>query len=165
MPNNSSSNNRYEMPRNGRPSQNSRAYVQGSLMPTLDGPSRYPEALPAARNDSATFALFLRSSHDQRMASRQINIANLTPPDRQEQETWAQQQLQSGAGNCIAGYAWVRNENSSGLRGYECRGGQYFVTDDLLAEGQGRYYISLQRHFRLWTGPGIKDLTLGRRSG
>ncbi|TVY44007.1 hypothetical protein LSUB1_G001779 [Lachnellula subtilissima] len=82
-----------------------------------------------------------KSTHDQRMASRQTQITTLPPADRQQQEEWAQAQLRTNAGACIAGWSWVRTENSGGLSGYRCQGRSHFVTDELLARGKATCYM------------------------
>lgn len=75
------------------------------------------------------------------MASRQTQITTLAPLARQQQEQWAQAQLRSNAGACLAGWSWIRTEDSGGLSGYRCRGRGHFVTDELLARGEATCYM------------------------
>ncbi|TVY80767.1 hypothetical protein LSUE1_G005313 [Lachnellula suecica] len=56
-----------------------------------------------------------------RMASRQLQIESLPAYEREEQETWAQEQLQSNPGSCIAGRPWTKEQ-----RGYRCSAGGHY---------------------------------------
>jgi hypothetical protein len=144
----------------GRVTQLSRTYqVQGSIMPKLDyGSSRVPDAPSTRREptkassssrrpqtqasssgDQVTSAF--KTSYDEKMASRQTRIASLAPKERQEQEAWAQSQLKTNAGACMAGWDWVRTEKCGGLTGYRCKGRGHFVTDGLLAHGDQKCYL------------------------
>ena len=96
------------------------------------------------------------------MASRQTRIASLAPRERQEQEAWAQSQLKTDAGACMAGWDWVRAENCGRppLTGYPCKGGSHFVTDELLASGNEERMCYLRDGFFFdatglvrWQGP------------
>ncbi|CAG8952797.1 hypothetical protein HYFRA_00009042 [Hymenoscyphus fraxineus] len=84
------------------------------------------------------------SQHDIKMASRQTHYQTLPPQQKKEQDQWAQKKLQDGsAGFCPQGFDWKRIEG-----GYRCippmmvhrGGGWHLVTDELLAEGAGRFY-------------------------
>jgi hypothetical protein len=134
-------------------------------MPNLDyGSSRVPdktptEAFSSTRRDSSRVptdrvSITLKSSYDEKMAARQTKITSLAPREREEQEAWAQQQLQHNAGACIAGYTWMRADNCGELNGYRCHGGNHFVTDELLAEGRARCYLKAQSDGQpRWEGP------------
>jgi len=106
----------------------------------------------------------LRTDLDETMASRQSRIQTLAPVERQEQERWAQKQIQL-TGACVGNFAWTRVEG-----GYRCGSGNCKVTDDLLEEGRGGYLVAdphiQSRHPDLfdesgitWLGPEYK----GRR--
>jgi hypothetical protein len=77
----------------------------------------------------------LKTQHDREMAQRQLRIETLNRQEREEQERWAQEQLML-RGACIRGFQWVRVEG-----GYMCAGENHAVTDELLAEGKGGYYV------------------------
>jgi len=76
--------------------------------------------------------------------------------ERQEQEQWAQEQLKENAGSCAAGFDWQRSDGVwPGYNGYQCKGTNHFVTDELLARGLGQCYISIRDRDN--TGPNIID--------
>ena len=83
----------------------------------------------------------LKTPHDREMAARQTRVDTLPRAEREKQETWAQGQLKMNAGSCVEGFGWRRVPG-----GYRCNGpegGGHKVTDELLAEGRGRF---LQRN-------------------
>lgn len=86
-----------------------------------------------------------KSQYDVEMAQKQTRIETLTAQERQQQEEWAQNQLNdnASAGACVMGFAWYRQDvkvNGKMTGGYRCHGGSHFVSDVLLAAGQGGYY-------------------------
>lgn len=90
------------------------------------------------RNEHAST---FKTPHDREMASRQTRIDTLPRAEREKQEKWAQDQLKMNAGSCVEGFGWHRVPG-----GYRCNGpegGGHKVTDELLAEGRGRF---LQRN-------------------
>ena len=88
------------------------------------------------------------SDSDIQMASRQVLIETLPHHERQQQETWEQDQLNYNHDKCSAGYAWVRING-----GYKCAGGFHLVTDELLAEGKGGYYEKNLVRSKYWEIP------------
>jgi hypothetical protein len=116
------------------------------------------------KQESSHAPSILRTDLDETMASRQARIQTLAPVERQEQEQWAQKQIQL-TGACVGKFAWTRVEG-----GYRCGSGNCKVTDELLAEGKGGYLTAYphirSRHPDLfgekgitWLGPEYK----GRR--
>jgi hypothetical protein len=81
------------------------------------------------------------------MAARQTKINALSPDERAKQEEWAQRQLTMNTGQCVAGSGWYRYRDE---RGYRCDGGVHYVSDELLAEGKGGYFV--YSCFRITTG-------------
>jgi hypothetical protein len=113
------------------------------------------------RQETSRAPSILRTNLDETMASRQTRIQTLAPVERQEQEQWAQKQVQL-TGACVGKYAWTRVEG-----GYRCGSGNCKVTDELLAEGKGGYLMAYphinSRHPDLfdengitWLGPGYR---------
>ncbi|EPE32877.1 hypothetical protein GLAREA_05889 [Glarea lozoyensis ATCC 20868] len=78
----------------------------------------------------------LRTERDVAMASRMMNIQSMNPKERQEQEKWCQEQIKL-SGSCPARFDWVRKKN-----GFHCKGGNHFITDKLLAMGNGFCYVT-----------------------
>lgn len=76
-----------------------------------------------------------QNSHDQYMAGRQLQIEQLSIQERELQEQWAQNQI-SVSGCCTQGFAWSRDGD-----GYRCMGRNHYITDALLAEGKGGWYL------------------------
>jgi hypothetical protein len=75
------------------------------------------------------------TDHDLEMASRQTRIESLSPDQRQEQETWAQEKLEGMPTTCPYGFKWKRVKG-----GYRCAADICLFTDELLVEGRaGRY--------------------------
>ncbi|CAG8976528.1 hypothetical protein HYALB_00011005 [Hymenoscyphus albidus] len=118
-----------------------------SILPRVDtshshsSSSRLPSHLD--RSKIATNSAW-KSQYDIKMASRQTHYQTLAPKEKKEQDQWAQKKLQDGsAGFCPMGFDWKRVEG-----GYRCippmmvhrGGGWHLVTDELLAEGGGRFY-------------------------
>jgi hypothetical protein len=77
----------------------------------------------------------LNTDFDRKMASRQPHINSLPPSQRKAQEKWAQEQLKQMPRACVAGFSYTRV-----AAGYVCRNNICFISDDLLAEGEGGYY-------------------------
>lgn len=111
------------------------------------------------------FNTTFRTQHDVQMAARQVRYDELSVQDRSEQEVWAQSQLKQIVGRCPQSFGWIRETG-----GYRCGGGDHLVTDELLAEGKGRYYESgrrdmvsgLKPDLRLldgstWLGPYLRE--------
>lgn len=98
------------------------------LQSLLDRPPQ-PE-VPHTNNNS-----MLTTEFDREMASRQPRINSLPPDQRKAQEKWAQDQLKQMPGACVAGFSYTRV-----AAGYLCRNNICFISDDLLAEGEGGYY-------------------------
>ena len=73
----------------------------------------------------------LQCPADVHMASRQTQIDSMAPSDRKSQNSWAQNMIQR-AKCCPQKYAWNRTKG-----GYHCAGGHHYISDDLLAEGNG----------------------------
>lgn len=87
----------------------------------------------------------LLTPRDHEMASRQKHYNSLSESHRKEQEEWAQEQLrpQGPASEfaCPNDFGFYRIPF-----GYRCYGSQHMITDELLAEGKGGYYVT-------FTGP------------
>jgi hypothetical protein len=73
----------------------------------------------------------LQSAHDAQMASRQSQIDSMEPSDRQAQSSWAQSIIQRSR-CCPQKYGWNR-----AIGGYHCAGGHHYISDSLLADGNG----------------------------
>jgi hypothetical protein len=125
-------------------------------------PASYVPPAPSMKSKApAGTASTFKTPDDQVMASRQTQIAKMSPAERKQQEKWAQQQLVSNAGTgaCVAGYSWNRVDDYwDGLLigGYRCQGGAHMVTDELLAEGRGGFYNIVpdgRDHILGWLGP------------
>ncbi|KAH8661492.1 hypothetical protein BGZ60DRAFT_530445 [Tricladium varicosporioides] len=104
-----------------------------------------------------------QSQYDIEMAQKQTRMETLTPQEKQQQEQWAQSQLNTNAsvGACIMGFTWYRQSvKIEGIMtgGYRCHGGSHFVSDKLLATGQGGYYTRLNIEWIL--GEMRKDMYL-----
>ena len=80
--------------------------------------------------------------HDVEMASRQTKYDTLSPAEQQKQEAWAQQKIRA-TGVCPAGFHWIRVPG-----GYNCAAGAHWISDELVAEGRGRFY-----GIKIFTGP------------
>ncbi|TVY92724.1 hypothetical protein LAWI1_G001562 [Lachnellula willkommii] len=74
--------------------------------------------------------------NESRMATRQTQYQQLPAQEQQEQEQWAQSRLSHNWKKCQAGFLWVRDVN-----GYRCTAGFHFVTDELVAEGKGYFFV------------------------
>jgi len=80
-----------------------------------------------------------RSDLDAKMATRQLKYETLSGREREEQEAWAQKQLEGA--KCKMGYPFIRETG-----GYRCctvtpGDGWHFVPDALVAEGKNRQYV------------------------
>lgn len=97
--------------------------------------------------------------YDSKMSARQTMFNKLPTEERKEQEIWAQQRLRASS-FCVRGFDWLRISG-----GYRCKGGYHIVTDELLAEGRGRYFENQIKCFKLSTDPpsdgNIKDNWVG----
>ncbi|KAG9235668.1 hypothetical protein BJ875DRAFT_528555 [Amylocarpus encephaloides] len=82
--------------------------------------------------------------------ARQLNYNSLSHSEKLEQESWAQEQCKR-AGACVANYPWRRQRN-----GYRCEGTNHYITDELLASGNGGFY---QRSD--WKIPGVVEMWRG----
>ncbi|KAF8865670.1 hypothetical protein BDZ45DRAFT_736244 [Acephala macrosclerotiorum] len=69
------------------------------------------------------------------MVSCQAKIETLLPQQRKEQEEWAESEMEEGLAPCPRGGIWQRDHG-----GYRCAGRAHFISDELLAEGNGRLY-------------------------
>ena len=72
------------------------------------------------------------------MASLQTRLHTLSPPALQKQDIWARTQLLR-SGVCPQGYAWDKCDDFGG--GYLCQGKKHFVSNQLLADGQGGVFL------------------------
>lgn len=102
--------------------------------PRISGPidtsgSRNSTAI-ATQAGTARGTIF-QSAHDVQMASRQQHIESMAPTERGTQESWAQTMIQRTA-SCPQQYSWSRIGG-----GYQCKGGHHYISDQLLAEGNG----------------------------
>ncbi|KAK8034336.1 hypothetical protein PG993_009331 [Apiospora rasikravindrae] len=79
------------------------------------------------------------SKADLAAATRQVNYAQLGEEERTMQEEWAQQKVAEFA-PCPRGFAWRRHETC-----YQCFGGQHFMSDLTLAEGEPALYSQGKR--------------------
>ncbi|PQE10874.1 hypothetical protein CJF30_00009006 [Rutstroemia sp. NJR-2017a BBW] len=79
------------------------------------------------------------------MASKQVRYEELSREEQIEQDSWASSYSQH-AGPCPAGFDWVRVQ-----QGYVCNGGHHLMTDALVAEGKGGFYVG-SLHMGWW-GP------------
>ncbi|TVY16901.1 hypothetical protein LARI1_G005588 [Lachnellula arida] len=86
--------------------------------------------------------------NDSRMATRQTQYQQLPAQEQQEQEQWAQSRLSHNWKKCQAGFLWVRDVN-----GYRCTAGSHFVTDELVAEGKGYFFVGGGLAQVSWDGP------------
>jgi hypothetical protein len=91
------------------------------------------------RQESSHAPSILRANIDETMASRQIRIKTLLPAERQEQERWAQKQIQL-TGACVGNRPWTRVDG-----GYRCASGNCKITDELLSEGGGGWVHAMPR--------------------
>ncbi|PVH78074.1 hypothetical protein DL98DRAFT_534128 [Cadophora sp. DSE1049] len=97
----------------------------------------------------------LTSPTDLRMATRQLKLSSLPPPERAAQESWAQSIIQK-VGNCPQNMAW-QHINLPTSKGYQCAGGAHFISDELIAEGKcGIMRTQKGDPSKLW-GPFIPD--------
>ncbi|KAE9373880.1 hypothetical protein N431DRAFT_466128 [Stipitochalara longipes BDJ] len=92
-----------------------------------------------AHLSSVNHPSFLTSNLDREMAQRQLRYNSLSPQEQDQQEAWAQQQLNAlrGHGLCAMGWPWVRIPGNA----YRCEGMEHLVIDELLAEGKGGHYV------------------------
>jgi hypothetical protein len=82
----------------------------------------------------------LKTDKDRTNASRQTRYESLSKSERSEQDKWASAQIRL-SGCCPGNYSWHRVPG-----GYKCKGGgAHLVTDALLSEGNGGYYIKNNR--------------------
>ncbi|KAH7377488.1 hypothetical protein BKA64DRAFT_750617 [Cadophora sp. MPI-SDFR-AT-0126] len=117
--------------------------------------TKYEDAKVESRVKSvANFKTTFTDNHDIEMAAKQTQIAELTGQELEEQEKWALEKLKAHAGSCPAGFAWIRyTEEACGeqvrLEGYRCMGKLHFVTDEMIASGEGE---ALQKTtaFMIW---------------
>ncbi|PQE18898.1 hypothetical protein CJF31_00010433 [Rutstroemia sp. NJR-2017a BVV2] len=86
-----------------------------------------------------------KDSHDFAMASKQVRYEELSRQEQIEQDSWASSYSEH-AGPCPAGFDWVRVQ-----QGYICNGGHHLMTDALVAEGKGGFYVG-SLHMGWW-GP------------
>jgi hypothetical protein len=91
------------------------------------------------KQESSHTPSILRTDRDETMASRQTRIQSLAPVERQEQEKWAQKQIQL-TGACVGNRPWTRVEG-----GYRCASGNCKITDQLLAEEGGGFMHAMPR--------------------
>jgi hypothetical protein len=91
-----------------------------------------------------------RDATDIRMASRQLNIDDLSSKERKKQEEWAKEQIRRAA-NCPEGYNWNRMDG-----GYQCEAGGHAITDELLVEGKGGLMCCRTKKWKTWEGPFYK---------
>jgi hypothetical protein len=76
-----------------------------------------------------------KSKHDIKMASRQTMYDFLSPEEQKFQEDWAQEKINQMR-PCPAGLWWDRIPG-----GYACTGGHHWMSDELLAKGEGVWYL------------------------
>ncbi|KAH8757788.1 hypothetical protein BGZ57DRAFT_722867, partial [Hyaloscypha finlandica] len=75
-----------------------------------------------------------KSKRDIKMASRQTMYDFLSPEEQKFQEDWAQEKINQMR-PCPAGLWWDRIPG-----GYACTGGHHWMSDELLAKGEGGWY-------------------------
>jgi hypothetical protein len=89
----------------------------------------------SSKLDTISIKTASTSVHDIKMASRQTQYDSLPPNEQKVQEEWAQTKI-AKHGPCPEGYRWNRVPG-----GYNCSGLQHWMTDKLLAEGRGGFYM------------------------
>ncbi len=100
------------------------------------GQSNIPSNLDGSKNeDEISTKTAFRSQHDIEMATRQTKYESLTPQEQKKQEEWAQEKIQT-LGPCPQGFRWSRIPC-----GYHCQGGAHWMSDEMLAEGKGGFFI------------------------
>lgn len=84
------------------------------------------------------------------MASLQTKFNTLPLAERQKQDEWARNQLHENGSLCPGGAAYKRDDDR---KGYICASSVHLVTDVLLQEGMGRFYVALAGGDDYWVGP------------
>lgn len=116
----------------------------GARLPKMDRAKAQSTRSRMATIDSTATPSIYTAPRDQFMASRQMNIATLSPEEQIRQDRWASQQLRL-ASVCPLGFDWLRYES-----GYRCAGGSHFVSHKSLAFGE----IVIQEFFEAMVRPG-----------
>lgn len=98
---------------------------------------------PPTRSQGLSLKSTLTSAHDIEMASRQTNFSSLPPVEQQKQDKWARNQLHANTSGCPGGVKYIRTPSGYPHPGYICALGVHLVTDELLREGFGLFYVAL----------------------
>ncbi|KAF4636452.1 hypothetical protein G7Y89_g1638 [Cudoniella acicularis] len=114
------------------------------------------------------------STYDLKMAAKQAKYGNLSRDEKVKQDQWAKGYLEN-FGVCVMGVPWKRDG-----RGYVCEGYNHYISDELIAEGKGRFlsrqnieegpYLVKGRHaargdYKNWFGPYYRDELLASKYG
>ena len=112
---------------------------QLALVPDYDYPPPMITPTMLAPTDKAPTVVpresIFHTEEDKAKAVKQSIYQTLNPVERQEQDVWAIN-IMNTYGPCPEKYTWIR-QNEPGIGGYQCDGGGHGVTDEMVAEGFG----------------------------
>jgi len=77
---------------------------------------------------------------DAERAAKQTRYNSMNAEEKKEQDKWVQKNVFDKSAPCPSGYTW---ERVPGHRsdGYICNGGNHLVTDAMIADGRGGFWI------------------------
>jgi len=64
----------------------------------------------------------------------------MNPEEKKEQDKWVQKNVFDKSAPCPRGFTWERVPGSRS-HGYICNGGNHLVTDEMIADGRGGFWV------------------------